>query len=235
MFYHLAHNSLGLMYNIGFCFAFKLVFDRKLTQICHSCFSSYPASYFERVSFIDTFAHTNHLQRLRTWTVSSVGQGIIMTTYFIMLMTNKKRYTYTCLDSYFFLTAEIQLMQSFEVNIRIFQPRNSDVHRCEAEVNTSLYGWLILMLNEHKCTNCFVIWHCLIFPNFYIKSFHKFTQVRCSKCTENKIISTIAFQVSETVMRWLFSYWTDQILNSKHLTCEIYGLWAIHNGARRRG
>ena len=37
----------------------------------------------------------------------------------------------------------------------------------------------------------------------YIKSFniYKFTQVRCSLFTENKIISTIAFQVSETLMR----------------------------------
>ena len=36
----------------------------------------------------------------------------------------------------------------FEVNIRIWQPENSDVHRGEAEVNTTLEGWLILMLTE---------------------------------------------------------------------------------------
>ena len=60
----------------------------------------------------------------------------------------------------------IQLMHSFEVNIRICQPENSDVHRGEAEVNITFEGWLILMLTEKECTNCFVIWHCLSFPSF---------------------------------------------------------------------
>ena len=34
----------------------------------------------------------------------------------------------------------IQLMHSFEVNIRICQPKNSDVHRGEAEVNITFEG-----------------------------------------------------------------------------------------------
>ena len=34
----------------------------------------------------------------------------------------------------------IQLMHSFEVNIRICQPENSDVHRGEAEVNITFEG-----------------------------------------------------------------------------------------------
>ena len=34
----------------------------------------------------------------------------------------------------------IQLMHSFEVNIRICHPENSDVHRGEAEVNITFEG-----------------------------------------------------------------------------------------------
>ena len=34
----------------------------------------------------------------------------------------------------------IRLMHSFEVDIRICQPENSDVHRGEAEVNITLEG-----------------------------------------------------------------------------------------------
>ena len=34
----------------------------------------------------------------------------------------------------------IQLMHSFEVNIRICQSENSDVHRGEAEVNITVLG-----------------------------------------------------------------------------------------------
>ena len=34
----------------------------------------------------------------------------------------------------------IQLMHSFEVNIRICQPENSDVHRGKAEVNITFEG-----------------------------------------------------------------------------------------------
>ena len=38
------------------------------------------------------------------------------------------------------VTDNIQLMHSFEVNIRICQPKNSDVHRGEAEVNITFEG-----------------------------------------------------------------------------------------------
>ena len=55
------------------------------------------------------------------------------------------------------VTVSIQLMHSFEVNIRIYQPENSDVHRGEDEVNIAFEGGLILMLSEKECTNCFVI------------------------------------------------------------------------------
>ena len=34
----------------------------------------------------------------------------------------------------------IQLMHSFEVNIRICQPKNNDVHRGEAEANITFEG-----------------------------------------------------------------------------------------------
>ena len=38
------------------------------------------------------------------------------------------------------VTYIIQLVHSFEVNIRICQPENSDVHRGEAEVNITFEG-----------------------------------------------------------------------------------------------
>ena len=79
----------------------------------------------------------------------------------------------------------IQLMHSFEDNIRICQPKNSDVHRGEAEVNITFEGWLILMLTEKECTNCFVIWHCLSFIFIFINLLK--TDV------PRKIISTIYF------------------------------------------
>ena len=42
----------------------------------------------------------------------------------------------------------IQLMHSFEVNIRLCQPENSDVHRGEAEVNINFEDCLMLMVAE---------------------------------------------------------------------------------------
>ena len=47
-----------------------------------------------------------------------------------------------CVHSYVLATNIniIQLMHSFEVNIRICQPENSDVHRGEAEVNITFEG-----------------------------------------------------------------------------------------------
>ena len=51
----------------------------------------------------------------------------------------------------------IQMMHSFEVNIRICQPENSDGLRGEAEMNITFEGLLILMLTEKECTKCFVI------------------------------------------------------------------------------
>ena len=51
----------------------------------------------------------------------------------------------------------IQFMQSFEVNIGISQPENSDVHRGEAKMNITSREGLILMLIEKECNNCFVV------------------------------------------------------------------------------
>ena len=48
-------------------------------------------------------------------------------------------------------------MHSFEVNIRICQPENSDVRQGKAEVNITFEGWLILMLTKKECTNYFAI------------------------------------------------------------------------------
>ena len=42
----------------------------------------------------------------------------------------------------------IQLMYSFEVDIRICKPKISDFHRGEAEVNITFEGRLILMLTS---------------------------------------------------------------------------------------
>ena len=74
-----------------------------------------------------------------------------------------------------------QLMHSFEINIRICQPENSDVHRGEAGEKTTLEGWPILMLNENECTNCFVLWHWSLFQIWYQVFLYNFTHVRCSK------------------------------------------------------
>ena len=57
-------------------------------------------------------------------------------------------------------------MHSFEVDIRICQPENSDVLPGKAEVNITYEGGLILMLTEKECTYCFVICHCFSFPSF---------------------------------------------------------------------
>ena len=43
------------------------------------------------------------------------------------------------IDTSFFINI-IQLMHSFEVNIRICHPENSDVHRGKAEVNITFEG-----------------------------------------------------------------------------------------------
>ena len=79
----------------------------------------------------------------------------------------------------------LQLMHSFEVNIRIRQPENSDVHPGESEVHITFEGWLILMLTEKECANSFVIWHCLSFI-FILINLLKSDAPR-------KIISTIYF------------------------------------------
>ena len=63
-------------------------------------------------------------------------------------------------------------MQSFEVNISICQPENSDVHRGFASVNITFEDCLILMLTEKECTNDLLYdTACLSFPNFILGLF----------------------------------------------------------------
>ena len=75
-------------------------------------------------------------------------------------------------------------------NIRICQPEHSDVHWNEAEVNFTFGGCLNLMLTEKECT--YVLLYdkaCLSFPNFKKRlHIYTFALVRCSLCTEEKII-----------------------------------------------
>ena len=72
-----------------------------------------------------------------------------------------------------------------------------------------------------------------LFSKFYIKSFHiyKFTQVRCSLCTENNIILTTAFEVSETLTRCakelhFLNYCSPKmnkfLIQNIHLTSDIH-------------
>ena len=58
-------------------------------------------------------------------------------------------------------------------------------------------------VNRKRMRQLFCYMTLSLFSLFYIKSFRifKLTQVRCSKRTEDNIISTIAFQISETLMR----------------------------------
>ena len=51
-------------------------------------------------------------------------------------MQSDQYFHYLFYDKYYI----IQLMHSFEVNIRICQPENSDVHRGEAEVSITFEG-----------------------------------------------------------------------------------------------
>ena len=88
-------------------------------------------------------------------------------------------------------------MHSFEFNIRISQHETSFDHLGEHQKRMH-------QLNMKNNASIVLLYDtaCLAFL-LYIKSFHiyKFTQVKCSLCTENKISSTTAFRVSETLMR----------------------------------
>ena len=71
-------------------------------------------------------------------------------------------------------------MHSFEVNSRICQPKNSDVHRGEA----LLYDTVSLFL--------------VLFKYFHI---YKFTHVRCFSALKTRIFQQVTSEVSETLMR----------------------------------
>ena len=62
--------------------------------------------------------------------------SIFSLLHYVFLLINLSQ----ILDVAFLLSVSIQLMHSFEVNIRICQPENSDVHRGEAEVNITFEG-----------------------------------------------------------------------------------------------
>ena len=78
-------------------------------------------------------------------------------------------WSYVMIDS-------IQLKHSFEVNIRIYQPKNSDVHLGKAERKITFKGWPILMLTEKECTNCFLYDTVSLFLVFF-KIFHIYKNV----------------------------------------------------------
>ena len=71
----------------------------------------------------------------------------------------------------------IQLIHSYEVNISICQPENSDVHRGKVQVNITIEGWLILMLTEKNAPIVLLYDTVSLFLVLFI---HKFTQVRSS-------------------------------------------------------
>ena len=60
-------------------------------------------------------------------------------------------------------------MHYFEVNIRICEPENSDIHRGKTLANITFWWLTYPDGNLKKYTNSFVIWHCLSFLSF-IKS-----------------------------------------------------------------
>ena len=67
-------------------------------------------------------------------------------------------------------------MHSFEVNIRICQPENSDVHRGEAEVNITVLGLTNPDVNRKRMHQLF----CYMTLSLFYFHIYKFTQVRCS-------------------------------------------------------
>ena len=72
-------------------------------------------------------------------------------------------------------------MHSFEVDIRICQPENSDVHQGEAEVNITLEGWLILIITEKNAPIVLLYDTFFLFlVLFKVFSYYKFIQVRYS-------------------------------------------------------
>ena len=96
----------------------------------------------------------------------------IVTEYAALTLVNLNILSYNTPSNVILLTCSImQLMHSFDVNIRICWLENSDVYWGEDEVNIIFEGWLILVLTENECTNSFVIWHCPSFPNFIASLF----------------------------------------------------------------
>ena len=73
---------------------------------------------------------------------SPAGKGLISWLLFVMFNCVFVTFPYGILDQVWYLIVLIliQLMHSFEVNIRICQLENSDVHRGEAEVNITFEG-----------------------------------------------------------------------------------------------
>ena len=119
-------------------------------------------------------------------------------------------------------------MHSFENN-RICQSKNSDVHRGEVEVQGEYHfrGLTNPDVNRKRMHRLlsYMTLHVSLFLVLF-KYFHKFTQVRCSLCTEAKIISTTAFQVSETLMKKNCIFKMNKFLiQNINLTCGIHDLF----------
>ena len=92
-------------------------------------------------------------------------------------------------------------MHSFEANIRIWQPENSDVHWGEAEVNITFEGRLILMLIEKEYTYCFAIWHFLYIPSFIlsISIFINLLNLYVSSALKTHLFQLIISEIPETL------------------------------------
>ena len=80
---------------------------------------------------------------------------------------------------------DMQFMHSFQVNIRICQPKNSDVHQGKARGEHHFPGLTDPDVNQKSRHQLFCYVTLSLFLNFYINFFHiyKFTQGRCSQCT----------------------------------------------------
>ena len=73
---------------------------------------------------------------------SRIGVKIACVCYIFttLQLTSFQTFTKYLIHSYINKCNTIQLVHSFEIDIRICQPENSDVHRGEAEVNITFEG-----------------------------------------------------------------------------------------------
>ena len=96
----------------GYVHGFEHLFKSKINISSCTYLNFTDHSFICQVNY-----HSNHCLYLNVWGCRIAVVGIILKQMDI-----------------------IQLMHSFEVDIRICQPENSDVHRSEAEVNITFEG-----------------------------------------------------------------------------------------------